>query len=156
MSTTEAERNMLTAIESITLEATIDQVAHASAYIEHHLRLAKEMKRLCDDAMIAWVKVNGPLVVGDNVTKVIKQEKSEKPKDKSHQPVLSAAFDAAGGDMALVAGLIASDGIKPGALKRLVGQEKFDELYETTWKDVLRDGKPSERLVTQNKQFANT
>jgi hypothetical protein len=150
------ESDMLRAIEGITVDATIDQVAHASMFIDNQLRMAKEMKRLCDDAMIAWVKVNGPLVAGDNVTKVVKQEKSEKPKDKTHQSVLSAAFDAAGGDMALVAGLIASDGIKPGALKRLVGQEKFDELYETTWKDVLRDGKPSERLVTQNKQFANT
>lgn len=144
-------------IETVEVEAPIDVVVQVRDRIDNFLRLAKQMKATCDERIIAWAKAHGgSITVGDTVTKVVRSEKHEKPRDKSHLPIVEAAFEAAAGDMALVAGLIASDGVKPGALKRLVGQERFDELMETTWRDVLKDGVKSEKLVTVNKNFVNT
>ncbi len=149
------EIELRSAIELVELDAPIETVADVQGRVENFLRLAKELKAACDQRLISYIEVHGPLIIGVMQTKVVKQEKSEKPKDKSHVPVVDAAFTAAGGDMSLVAGLISSDGIKPGALKRLIGQEQFDELYETTWKPVLRDGAPAKKLVTTNLDFVN-
>ncbi len=153
--TMSTEMELRGAIERVEVGVPIEVVVQVKDRMTNFLRLAKELNAACDQRIIEWIEAGGVYVCGPMQTRVVKQEKSEKPKDKSHVPIVDAAFTAAGGDMSLVAGLIASDGIKPGALKRLIGQEQFDELYETTWKPVLRDGAPAKKLVTTNLDFVN-
>jgi hypothetical protein len=131
-------------------DAPIELVADIHGQVENFLRLAKELKAQCDEHMKAWIKTNGPLVLGDNVTKLVKQEKSEKPRDL--RQAIEACLLACSGDFDTFAGLISANGIKPGAAKRLLG-DKFEEVFETTWRDVLVDGKPGAKLVTVNTKF---
>jgi len=144
------EIELTAAIERIELSAPIEVVADVQGRVENFLRVAKQLKAACEVRIIEYVKANGPYTVGDNVTKTVKAEKKEKPKDL--RATVEACMIAANGDLDLFTGLIASDGIKPGAAKRLLG-EAFDEHFETTWRDVLVDGKPGLKLVTQNTQF---
>jgi DNA-binding phage protein len=130
-------------IERIESLEGIEHIAGALGVVEGVKRLASAAQKALNQKLAEEMNKAGvkQVLVGDQVAKKMTREKIQKPK-AGFVPVIEAALEVYEGDVAQLANLIASDGIKPGALATLVGKTKFDELYSTEWRDIVRNGKP--------------
>jgi signal transduction histidine kinase len=140
---TSLELHTAVMIERIQGLSGLEQIAAALGVVEALKRLATAAQKALNAKLAEEMNKVGvkQVLVGDQVAKKMTREKVQKPK-AGFVPVIEAALEVYEGDVAQLANLIASDGIKPGALAKLVGQRKFDELYSTEWRDIVRNGKP--------------
>jgi hypothetical protein len=140
---TSLELHMSVLVERISSLKDIEQITLALGMVEGISRLATAAKGALNARLIELMKEAKvkQVLVGDVVARKMSSKKIEKPR-AGFVPVLEAAIEIYEGDIAKLADLIAADGIKPGSLKKLVGQEKFDELYTTEWKDIVVKGEP--------------
>jgi hypothetical protein len=135
-------------VERISSLKDIEQITLALGMVEGISRLATAAKGALNARLIELMKEAKvkQVLVGDVVARKMSSKKIEKPR-AGFAPVIGAALEVYEGDVEQLADIIASDGIKPGALKKLVGPAKFDELYSTEWKDIVVNGEPMEQIA---------
>lgn len=110
----------------------------------------KEMRALLDEKMLEIIAETGQDIQIGPIRYYAGLDKKTKCLD--HLAALLALFETAAGDVAIVAGYIASDGLKPGACKSILG-DAFTKHFETTEVPVVKEGKPSKKLMTSNDEF---
>lgn len=110
----------------------------------------KEMRAMLDAKMLEIIQETGQDIEIGPVRYYAGIDKEKKCKD--YKAALVALLDKSGGDMDAVVGCIASGGLKPGACKSILGDD-FDKYFETVEKDVIKDGKPTKKLLSTNENF---
>jgi hypothetical protein len=135
-------------------EGTLDDCAAALAAVEALERRAKQLKASLEDALIAHIRATGQDLVIGEIRYYAGHRKSVKCLDVP--ATFDAAVEAAGGDLGRVLNeCLASDALKPGAVKALIGDEAFGRLYRVEVREELGEGKPRKRLLKVNDRYAN-
>lgn len=110
----------------------------------------KEMRALLDEKMLEIIAESGQDIQIGPIRYYASIEK--KTKCLNHEAALVALFETAAGDVASVANCIASDGLKPGACKSILG-DAFSKHFETSENPAIKEGKPSKKLMASNDEF---
>jgi hypothetical protein len=78
------------------------------------------LKKRMDEALIDWIKVNGPLFIGDQM---VYAGKDKRTKCVDIPGCLEAILTEVGGDFTAFCSLLASQPIKYGAAKQVLGDQ---------------------------------
>lgn len=124
-------------------------VAEAIGKVDALMRFARELRANCDRVVLEWVLLNGPLTVGD-VKYYAGFRKVTKCQDNA--AAVELLLTETGGDVQQLAACIASDGLKPGACREVLGP-RFGEVFTTEERPELREGKPVKGLLKANTKF---
>jgi hypothetical protein len=124
------------------LKTTFVQLKSAAQFI-------RELQQRIKPLMIADIQAHGRYQVGEEDFYVA-PDKSHKPRDT--KALVVALLDATAGDLDAFCACLASDAIKPGAAKDVLGEDAFARLFETIVKTDLK-GKPIKALQTVNRKF---
>jgi hypothetical protein len=93
----------------------------------------------------------GRIDLGDGVYWYLGTESSWKPQDVP--ATLEALLESNGGDVRGLAEFIASDGLKPGACRAALPDDKRDVLFVRVYRTVLKEGKPVRQLLKGDERF---
>jgi hypothetical protein len=112
-----------------------DEVLNALLASEDAVRKLTESRDKVRAAVLEWVKVNGELTNGSQRWYVAK-DKTEKCINVSK--TFSAVMEAVAGDESQLALVLSTNAFKPGATKKLLGDETFKQLFTVSFGDVLK------------------
>lgn len=134
--------------------APLDNIAEALHFISSFKAAIKDAADLLEKQMLERIEQHGPFVIG-TVRYYIGENKKVRCRDASK--TIQAILEACGGDEARLIDCLSANWVKPGTVRRLFeefGQpERFDELFETTVIDELREGKPDRKLMSADTRF---
>lgn len=127
---------------------------HASA--KNAQARLRELVTDIEESIIEHIEATGSdIELNDGKRWYIGSDKKTKAKDDSL--VLHAILEASGGDISKLTtgddGVLASSPWKHGAIKHLIGQHRFDELFETTVTKSLETGKAIKVLKVADPKF---
>lgn len=97
-----------------------------------------ELDRFVRDQLLAWCEVNGKLELGDGT-----YYHAKVPTDRPCHDIPAAVeqiLSAVGGDVAALAGCIASGGIKHGAAAKVLPPDVYDRLFPRRTRPTLAKG----------------
>ena len=100
--------------------------------------------------MLEHVQANGPIEIGD-IKYYAGTEKKTVCRDT--RATAEAVLDATKGDLDTFCEQLASQPWKYGALKTLLGKERWAQFFEVQEKPSLETGKPVKKLLTVNTRF---
>ncbi len=126
-----------------------DQVAELMELVDAAKSRVRQADETLKAAVLAWCIAKGPITRGDMLT-TASSKKTEKC--KSIPAAIEAIFLAVGGDYDAFCDVLSVNSIKAGAAKKLLGYDKFDELWETKIEMTL-ENKPVKVLKTVNQKF---
>lgn len=139
-------------IDAIDVDTPHDELAAVQCTVDFWAEQMKALKDALNGRKLEWL-VNGgnhrELVIGEVRHVVVNKKKVVCP-DKL--AALNALFEAAQGDMEKVAGCIASDGLKHGACKTVLGgayEQHFTEIVEQD----TETKKPKKAVLALNERF---
>ncbi len=131
-------------------EMTVDDACLLLTKIDAAMKRAREMKAQLEAFLIGWLPDHGgEMVIGDVVHFVTNKKKV---KCRNIPAAIDAILIACEGEVAAMADVLSSDAIKVGAARKLLGDAKFEELFETRFEEDL-DHKPVKVLASVNKAF---
>ncbi len=145
-------------ISLITNDLSPEQAAQT---LDRALAAQARMKELIGDvkqSLIAWMEEHdvSEIEVGSMTYYSLSSEKTVKCRDNAQ--TLDKALELCGGEVAGVAALLSSaEGTwKQGAFKKLCADkpELFEQLFQTTTRTILANGKPIKKLVGVNREFS--
>lgn len=111
----------------------------------------KALNEQCEEVLKAYIKEHGDIEVG-----VVRYYVGTETFTtcKGHAATLKAVVQHCDGDFDGIAGFLASSAWKHGAIKKQLGEDKFDELFVTTPKEDLKTGKPLRKLKKSDPRFS--
>jgi len=121
-----------------------ERAAVAMDKVKLWIELGKALKAQLDEAMIRFIKTNGPVVIGP-VRYYVGAKKSTKCRDVGETAKTMLEL----GGPELLRDVLSSGAFKYGECrKRLVeigSPEQFERLFETTEEETLENGKPTKK-----------
>lgn len=125
-----AKRIALTSIQT-----SLDDIMSTRERLIFMASAIKALKEKMDAALIEWLEANGEIRIGSR--KIFVGHKKD-TKCKSLRPALEALMNECGGDWELFCSCMASDAIKHGAAKSVMG-EKWSEHFEVRHKPEIKE-----------------
>ena len=108
-----------------------------------------------EQALIECIDAQGDIVLSDTERLYVGQTKTTKSVDD--QGILMAILEAGGGNLELLTtgdgGMLASQPWKAGAVRNLIGDDKFSACFETTVKIDVKTGKPARSVKVADQRF---
>lgn len=138
-----------TAIARIEPTTPIDDVAYALNRLDSYMQFGRELKQRLEEAVIDWIQANGDLVIGD-VRYYVGVRKTTKCIDVA--AAVDALLAASGGDMQAFVACLASDALKHGAAKKVLG-EQWDRYFKVEAKPKLENEQPKKELMKVDERF---
>lgn len=136
------------------INAPLDNIAEALGFIASIKAAVKDAEALLKKQMLERVQQHGPFVIG---TVRYYSGKAKKTRCRNASKTIQAILEATGGDESKLIECLSSDWIKHGATKTTLEQfgqgQRYDELFETTETDELREGKPERKLMSADTRF---
>lgn len=129
----------------------VEDVLDVMNQVEIFQRKARELRQQCEEQVKDYILEHGEIEVGDKRWYV--------GVDRKHKPALpmpelvALLMEETGGDFDRFCELLASDALKPGACKKVLG-ERFDEAFETKTVTDLKTGEPRKSVRVFDKRFA--
>ena len=120
---------------AINEDMSTDEVLAVTEAVDALYERVKEVRAMRDEAMVKYLQNRGDLTVGETVYTAGKEKRV---KCRDNAAAFLAVADAAGGDIDAISDVLASGAWKYGATRALLGDEKFDEHFETTFTDVVK------------------
>ncbi len=114
------------------------------------VKRAREIQAMMTDLVMDWIDEHGEFELGDAR---YYNGKAKSTKAKDHAAVLRALKDAHKGNVSKIAGYLASGAWKHGAIRELLGDDEFAELFEVTEQRDLKTGKPKRKPQAVAKRF---
>lgn len=120
------------------------------------LRTAREMMADVDAAIIDYMTLNQcDLEISDTERLYVGSTRVTKSIDD--QEILMAILEAGNGDMELLTtgsgGMLGSQPWKPGAVRALIGDAKFNKCFTTETKLDVKTGKPAKSVKVADSRF---
>jgi hypothetical protein len=126
--------------------ATVEDFLTVQATLAGLKQMVAEYSALAAEASIEFVRKHGPV---ETETERYYLGRTKTTKCKDVPAALDAAFTATGGDMDAVAGLLASQPLKHGACRSVLG-ERWDEFFETTESDKVEIKRVDPRMLPRH------
>jgi hypothetical protein len=131
------------AIIAIDDEATLEELITARNLAYEYERKAREYRADFDQVFCQWLEVNGRQTIGETdywagFTK--KTTCTDKP------GTVNAILEHRLGDILAICDYLQSQPFRYGAVRELIGDEAFDNLFRTENKTDLKTGKPKKRV----------
>jgi len=149
MNDTTALATLRNEVSDLSTEDSRDRAIDLYMRAEVALGMAREIKSIVAEKLAEWIDQNGEITVGD-IRYYVGKSKTQKPRDL--REVADRVLTAVAGDLDAFVDVLAANAFKPGAAKKLLG-DQFDEVFETTEKLDLRTGKPARELKVVNTKF---
>lgn len=130
--------------------ASRDDVLTTINVVDRLKQLTRELAAKSDAAVVAWLEQHGDIECGE-VRYYAGVNKTTKCEDKS--AAVGALLDATGGDVDKLSECLASDGLKPGMCRAVLGDKKFGALFVTKETADLKTGKPVKRVQKFDRRF---
>ena len=144
---TPAENPMARMFSAIMMLSREDATADTFMTVQHTLaglkQLVAEYSALAAEASIEYVRRNGP-VETDTERYYLGRTKTTRCRDTA--AAVEAIFTASGGDIGTLVGLLASQPLKHGACKGVLG-EQWAEHFETTESDKVEVKRVDPRML---------
>lgn len=120
------------------------------------MRTARARMALMEEILLAYMDEHAcDLVISDTERLYVGQTKTTKSVDD--QGILMAILEAGGGNLELLTtgdgGMLASQPWKAGAVRDLIGDDKFSACFETTVKIDVKTGKPARSVKVADQRF---
>jgi hypothetical protein len=135
----DVERQILTIGEN----ATVEQVQEAITRVDWFMGMAREMKAKLEQALIEYIEANGDITIG-TVRYYVGHPKETKCVNVAG--AVEALLQATGGDFEKVCECLSGSAVKPGATRKVLPEDVFAGLFETTEKVTLEEGKPKKAV----------
>ena len=126
-------------------------VARTLLAVEHLSGLVRLALTRCREQTVEWCQKHGDLQVSP--TKRYYAGTRRETKARQKLAVLEAVLEATEGDLESFSDAMSSQPFKAGHCRTLLGDDLFDELFETTVKDVMKDGVPTKTLLQADDRF---
>jgi hypothetical protein len=140
----------MTDLIPITPTSSIEQIADNLGKLKALAERARELKRQFDEQLLEYIEANGDVTIGE-VRYYAGYEKETKCVDVSS--ALLSLLDATGGSLRYLADTLSSQPIKHGAAKKLLSPAVYDELFVTSLKPDLKEGKPVKKVLAVKPEF---
>lgn len=131
--------------------ATREQVLQSIDIIAGLKAKVKELDTNHKAALLAWLQFNGDLEVGE-LRYYVGTDKHTKC--NNNRQTVEAILNACAGDVDSLASCIASDGLKTGACKTVLGDDGFASHFTTIVVSDVKTGKPKRKVLTANNRFS--
>lgn len=132
-------------------DAPVDAVADVLTRLEYAAKYLRDMRSQAEERILEYVTENGPVEIGD-VRYFAGVEKTTVCKDT--KGATEAILSASGGDLDTFCSQLTTNPFKYGAVKLLIGQERWLDFFEVRERAALKDGKPEKKLIAINTKFA--
>ena len=109
---------------------------------------ATEIVKLLNEVAVPYLDHTGPIESGDLV---YKNSKTKKVKCRDQRALFEVLLDATGGNVDAICELFAADAIKQGATRTLIGDEAFEQHFETTWSEKVTFKTINQNFITKGK-----
>lgn len=140
------------AVNSITTEAQLEQVLEALVRVQWLKRVAKDLETQAEEAILFWLVANG--VPGFTLGETYYYAGTKKTtRARDNRKVLEVVVSKLFGDLDGVADQLQAQPWKHGAVKTVIGEELFGELFEVREEPDLKTGKPVKRLQGIPKRY---
>ena len=123
-------------IASVELSTPVGDILETRMMLSFMSEQVKELKARMDAALTEWIAANGPIEWG---TKRIILSKKKDTKCRDTKAALVALLEASGGDWAMFAQAIASNGIKYGAAREIMGEQVWQQHFEVIEKSEVKE-----------------
>ena len=153
----ETQRQKIAGIIGLIELNEVEAAINALGYVEQLKKIAKELhdqaKQKLQD-ILEHDKANG----GDGEVNVgttrfyVGATKTTKP-SKPMPAMLERIMDETHGDFDAVARCLSSSAFKPGQTKKEIGDAVFDELFDVTYPEDVKTGKPKKGLKVVDSRF---
>lgn len=135
-------------VQEVGFNSTPEQIIKFMGHIEAFVSAARRLKSDMEMAIIDWIEEHGDIEVDQDTRYYVGKAKTTKCRDM--KKVGESLVEAMGGDLDGVFGVIKSEGWKHGAVKRILGEDSFNQLYFTEERSSLKTGKPVKLLKKAN------
>ena len=135
----------------VSIEDDHDDVVRTLLAVEHLSGLVRLALVRCREQTVEWCQKHGDLQVSP--TKRYYAGTRRETKARQKLAVLEAVLEATEGDLESFSDAMSSQPFKAGHCRTLLGDDLFDELFETTVKDVMKDGVPQKTLLQADDRF---
>ena len=150
--TPKAKKNRTIADDTlVSIEDDHDDVVRTLLAVEHLSGLVRLALVRCREQTVEWCQKHGDLQVSP--TKRYYAGTRRETKARQKLAVLEAVLEATEGDLESFSDAMSSQPFKAGHCRTLLGDDLFDELFETTVKDVMKDGVPQKTLLQADDRF---
>ena len=130
-------------------EASLEQIAHAIDVVAAAKARVAEADRLLKSALLEHIEATGrPIVIGD-----IKYYAGTEKKTVCRDAKQTLEVMLANQDLQTVADCLSANAWKPGAARLALPPEAWDECFTVEERPVLKEGKPTKKLLTINTHF---
>lgn len=123
------------------------ELLNAAGFMKEKL---KELATKCDEILKAFIQKNGDIEVG-TCRWYVGTETHHKPRD--HGTVLKTLLAHFDGDMDSLANTLASDAWKTGAVRKALGDDVFEALFDTIVRADVKTGKPVKKLKKADERY---
>lgn len=130
-------------------EVEAGQVAAIIDKMDAYKRRIKEIDATLKEALIDWINANGELTLGTK-RYYVGSTKKTKPVDRIKLTI--ALIEAVQGDFDSFDEMLSANAFKPGACKKLLGDEWGNHFEETIVEDV-KTGKPKKDVKVIDERF---
>lgn len=139
-------------VNAITTEAQLEQVLEALNAVQFAKRKIREYEERFEESVIFWMKANNvPYFELGGIRYYIGPNRTTKA--RSNRGVLEAILSAVKGDIDQVAAHLSANAWKYGMARASLGEDCFQELFETKEVDALKEGKPKDKLQAIPKAY---
>lgn len=138
-----------TSILDIDDTASADHVAATITRLEAYIERGKELKVEMESALMRWITVNGEVQIG-TVRYYVGTKKTTRCIDTAG--AIERLLMLTSGDFEAVCACLASQPLKPGACREVMGDDwaKFFNVFEES---DLKEGKPIKRVQKIDERF---
>jgi hypothetical protein len=138
------------AIDQLSHQCTVEQIVHGINVTSILLSRAKLLRQTLEQIAVRWIDSNGPIEIGD-----IRYTTGH------HKRVLctdilgcaQVVLEMSGGDLASLCEHLNSNPYKYGSVHRLVGNERFSELFRIEHKPKLVEDKAQKQLIRVDRRY---
>ena len=139
-------------IQKLTTAADADQCAALILKVDRALERMRELKKLLDDALMEWIRANGDLTIG-TVRYYVGDETVTTCRNVAD--AMRTLLELLGPGK--LGECLSSNAIKYGAARSMLAEvgcpEVFEQLFLVAKKEVLKDGKPTKKLIKADQRF---
>ena len=125
----------------VSIEDDHDDVVRTLLAVEHLSGLVRLALTRCREQTVEWCQKHGDLQVSPTKRYYAGVRSEQRAREK--MSVLDAVLEATEGDLLAVTDALSAQPVKVGHCRTLLGDDLFDDLFETTVKDVMKNGVPT-------------
>lgn len=129
---------------------TPEQVAEVIEKVDFVAAQVRQIKKILEEQLIDWINANGDLQIGHK-RYYVGPYKRYRARDQMR--IADVVLSLTQGDLQSFVEYLSASAFKPGMVKKAVGLNEFDELYETVIRDDVKTGKPKKGVHTVDTRF---